>query len=257
MLALVLAAAVLCPQKLELDPKQWSEALQKAEPGSAEQARLIDQMGLRKVPSGSDLIPDADCGEQPKVLRIELLPAKLTGGKDLIVRARFEMCADEPQSHFYSERMAVLATVPGGYCKLGGLDLGIDTPASDACGGPPRPPRSISLEHLTSAERDTLLLEDHLDGCPGSARTVSETTTYVDARGSWLLNLFSMETESVAWAAPDEPARAVERSVRATGKFPRKLLVTEEVSCAGESANCKPGKKISTWVLRGARYIPQ
>src|SRR5437879_4234541 len=76
LLAMVAAAAV-CPQKLDIDPPEWKEALINAAPGSKEQAALIEQLGFRKVPSGSDLIPEAECIEQPVVKGVDLLLAKL------------------------------------------------------------------------------------------------------------------------------------------------------------------------------------
>src|SRR5437764_905171 len=182
LLAMLLALAS-CPQKLEVDPREWKEALLKAQPGSEEQQKALQQMGFRKVPSGSDLVPDAECIDQPVVKGVDLFPARLTemhaktaarpdtaaaARKDLVVQARFELCAEEPQAHFWSQRIAVLEALPGGgFCKLGGEDPSIDAPASDVCGGPSALPRTFKFVRLTSAQRDTLELDDHLDECPG------------------------------------------------------------------------------------------
>ena len=48
----MLLALASCPQKLEVDPREWKEALLKAQPGSEEQQKVLQQMGFRKVPSG-------------------------------------------------------------------------------------------------------------------------------------------------------------------------------------------------------------
>src|SRR5712664_2887061 len=104
MLALLIAASLGCPRMLEVDPKEWKQALLKAGPGSREQAELLEQLGLRPVPRAGDAAPDADCAEQPVVRGVELLPASLTGGKDLLVHVRLELCADEGGSHFWSQR---------------------------------------------------------------------------------------------------------------------------------------------------------
>jgi len=154
MLALLLAASLSCPRMLEVDPREWKEALLKAAPGSKEQGQLLEQLGLRPVPGG-EAVPDAECAEEPVVRGIDLLPASITGGKDLVVHARFEICADEGESHFWSQRIAVLKALRGGaYCKLGGEDPSIDAPASDVCGGPDRPPRALKLLRLTSGRKN-------------------------------------------------------------------------------------------------------
>ena len=258
-LAMVAAAAV-CPQKLDIDPREWKEALINAAPGSKEQAALIEQLGFRKVPSGSDLIPDAECIEQPVVKGVDLFPAKLTGRKDMVVQARFEMCAEEPQAHFWSLRIAVLRPLPGGgSCRLGGEDPSIDAPASDVCGGPSGLPRTFEFVRLTGAQHDTLELDDHLDECPGSAHSVTEAVSYLDASGDELAKLFSIKTHEAAWDAPDEPAQTIARTVTPAGKFPRKLRVVEEVHCPDgkETPTCKPARRTAIYALRGGRYVPE
>lgn len=258
MLALLLAASVACPQKLGVDPKQWKEALLKAAPGSKEQAELVERLGLRKVPA-EEAAPDAECAEEPVVRSVELLPANLTGGKELIVHARFEMCAEEGQSHFWSQRIAVLKAVPGGgYCKLGGEDLSVDAAASDVCGGPDRPPRAIKLVRLTSGRRDTLEMDDRIDDCPGAVHTLVEQVTYLDARGDQLVKLLEVKTREASSEGPEEPARTVERAVKPVGRgFPRKLEVTEEVSCPeGEpDRSCAPARRAAVYALRDGKYV--
>src|SRR3954468_1937279 len=107
MIALLLAASLSCPRMLQVEPKDWKEALLRAAPGSKEQGQLLEQLGLRPVPAG-DAVPDAECAEEPVVRGVDLLPASMTGGKDLIVHVRFELCADQAESHFWSQRIAVL-----------------------------------------------------------------------------------------------------------------------------------------------------
>jgi hypothetical protein len=259
MLALLLAASLSCPRMLEVDPKEWKEALLKAAPGSKEQGQLLDQLGFRPVPPAGDEVPDAECAEEPVVRGIDLLPASVTGGKDLVVHARFELCADEGQAHFWSQRIAVLKAVRGGaYCKLGGDDLSIDAPASDVCGGPDRPPRLLKLVRLTSRRRDTLQLDDRLDECPGPVHTSLERVSFVDARGERLVVAFELKTREASSEAPEETAQVVERSVKAGGgSFPRKLVVTEETSCPeGDPAGtCRPGRRATEYVLAGSKYV--
>jgi len=112
---------------------------------------------------------------------------------------------------------------------------------------------------LTSAQRDTLELDDHFDECPGSAHSIVEAITYLDARGDELVKLFSVRTHEASWDAPDEPALTVARTVAPAGKFPKRLEVTEEVLCPDgkQTPTCKPGKGTSLYVLRGGRYVPE
>jgi len=259
MLALLIAASLGCPRMLEVDPKEWKQALLKAGPGSREQAELLEQLGLRPVPPAGDAAPDADCAEQPVVRGVELLPASLTGGKDLLVHVRLELCADEGGSHFWSQRIAVLKPLRGGaYCKLGGEDLSIDAPASDVCGGPDRPPRALKLLRLTSGRRDTLQLDDRLDECPGPVHTVVERVSFLDAHGDQLSNVFEAKTREASSEAPEEPAPVIERTVKPVGRgFPRKLLVTEEVSCpeGNPGGSCTPDRRKAVHVLSAGKYV--
>jgi hypothetical protein len=258
MVALLLATSVACPAKLDIDPGQWKEALLKAAPGSKEQADLVEQLGLPKVPA-EDAAPDAECADQPAVRGIDLVPASLTGGKDLIVHLRFELCADEGQSHFWSQRIAVLKALPGGgYCKLGGEDPSIDAPASDVCGGPDRAPRQLKLVRLTSRRHDTLELDDRVDECPGAVHSVVEQVAYLDARGDQLVKVFELKTREASSEGPEEPARAVERAVKPVGRgFPRKLEVIEEVSCpeAEPNGSCAPTRRAAVYALRNGKYV--
>src|SRR5256714_9785628 len=232
MIALLLAASLSCPRMLQVDPKEWREALLKAAPGSKEQGQLLEQLGFRPVPPPGDAAPEAECAEEPVVRGIDLLPASVTGGKDLVVHARFELCADEGQAHFWSQRMAVLKAVRGGaYCKLGGEDPSVDAPANDVCGGPDRPPRLLKLVRLTSRRRDTLQLDDRLDECPGPVHTSTERVSFVDARGDRLVLAFELKTREASSEAPEETAQVVERTVKpGGGSFPRKLGVPEGTS---------------------------
>jgi hypothetical protein len=257
MVALLLAAS-LCPARLEVDPNRWKEALLKAAPGSKEQADLLEQLGLRKVPV-EDVAPDVECAEQPAVRRVDLVPASMTGGKEMIVHVRFEMCADEAQSHFWSQRIAVLKALPGGgYCKLGGEDPSIDAPASDVCGGPDGAPRELKLVRLTNRRRDTLELRDRVDECPGAVHSEIEQVAYLDARGDQLVKVFELKTHEASSEGPEEPARTVERAVKPVGRgFPRKLEVTEEVSCpeAESDASCAPVHRAAVYALRDGKYV--
>ena len=259
MVALVLAASVVCPGMVQVDPKEWKDALLKAAPGSKEQGQLLEQLGLRAVPPPGDAVPDAECAERPVVQGVDLSAARLTGGKDLLVNVRFELCADEGESHFWSQRIAVLRPLRGGAsCKLGGEDVSIDAPASDVCGGPERPPRAVKLVRLTSRVRDTLELDDRLDECPGPTHQVVEKVTFLDARGDKLVEAFALKTREASSEAPEEPARMVERSVKPIGSgFPRKLQVTEEVSCpeGSSSGPCTPGRRATVLQLRGGKYV--
>jgi hypothetical protein len=259
MIALLVAASLSCPRMLEVDPKEWRQALLKAAPGSKEQAQLLEQLGLRKVPPGDGVAPESECAEEPAVRAVDLLPASLTGGKDLVVHVRFELCADEGDSHFWSQRIAVLKPLRGGaYCKLGGEDPSMDAPASDVCGGPDRAPRSIKLVRLTRARRDTLELDDRLDECPGPVHTVVERTSYLDARGDQLAKVFELKTREVSSEAPEEPVPVIERTVKPSGPgFPRKLQVTEEVSCPEDNPDgtCTPDRRTAVYVLSGDKYI--
>jgi hypothetical protein len=259
MIFLLLAASLSCPRMLQVDPKEWKEALLKAAPGSKEQGQLLEQLGLRPVPPAADAVPDAECAEEPVVRGVDLLPASVTGGRDLVVHVRFEMCADEGESHFWSQRIAVLKALRGGaYCKLGGEDPSIDAPASDVCGGPDRPPRLLKLVRLTSRRRDTLELQDRLDECPGPVHTSVERVSFLDARGDRLVQAFEVKTREASSEAPEEPAQVVERTVKPDGgDFPRKLVVTEETSCPeGEpGGSCRPGRRATVYVLAGGKYI--
>ena len=259
MLALVIAASVVCPRVVQVDPREWREALLKAAPGSKEQAQLLEQLGVRAVPPANDLVPDSECVEQPVVRGVDLIPASVTGGKDLLVHARFEMCADEGDSHFWSQRFAVLKPVRGGgYCKLDGEDPSMDAPASDVCGGPDKPPRAAKLVRLTSRTRDTLQLDDRLDECPGPAHRTVERVVFLDATGDQLVEVFAAKTRESTSEAPEEPAQLVERAVKPIGtKFPRKLQVVEEVSCpeGNPGAACTPARRTTTLELRGGKYV--
>jgi hypothetical protein len=259
MLALLLAASLSCPRMLEVDPREWKEALLKAAPGSKEQGQLLQQLGFRPVPPAGDATPDAECAEEPVVRGVDLLPASVTGGKDLVVHVRLEMCADEGTSHFWSQRIAVLKALRGGaYCKLGGEDVSIDAPASDVCGGPDRLPRLVKLVRLTSRRRDTLQLEDRLDECLGPVHTAVERVSFVDARGDRLVQAFELKTREASSEAPEETAGVVERTVKLAGSgFPRKLMVTEETSCPeGDPAgSCTPARRATVYVLAGAKYV--
>jgi hypothetical protein len=259
MIALVLAASMLCPRMLEVDPKEWKEALFKAAPGSKQQAQLLEQLGLRPLPPAGEAAPDAECAEQPVVRAIELLPASVTGGKDLLLHVRLELCAGEGESHFWSQRIAVLKPLRGGaYCKLGGEDPSLDAPASDVCGGPDRPPRLIKLVRLTSGRRDTLELSDRVDECPGPVHTVVERVSFLDARGDQLAKVFELKTRETSSDTPEEPAPVIERTVKPVGnRFPRKLLVTEEISCpeGNPGSSCTPDRRTAVHVLSGGKYV--
>jgi hypothetical protein len=257
-LGLVVAASLSCPRMLEVDPKEWKDALLKSAPGSKEQGQLLEQLGFRPVPPSGGEAPDAECAEEPVVRGIDLVPASLTGGKDLVLHVRLEMCADEGESHFWSQRIAVLKPLRGGaYCKLGGEDLSMDAPASDVCGGPDRLPRLVKVVRLTSRRRDTLALEDRLDECPGAVHTLVERISFLDARGDRLAKAFELKTREASSEAPEESARVVERTVAPTGgAFPRKLLVTEEVSCPeGPGGSCTPVRRATVYVLAGGKYV--
>ena len=218
--------------------------------------------GIDSLPDSNiatrDQVPDAECAEEPVVRGIDLLPASVTGGKDLVVHARFELCAEEGQ-HFWSQRIAVLKAVRGGaYCKLGGEDPSVDAPANDVCGGPDRPPRLLKLVRLTSRRRDTLQLDDRLDECPGPVHTSTERVSFVDARGDRLVLAFELKTREASSEAPEETAQVVERTVKpGGGSFPRKLVVTEETSCPeGDPAgSCRPGRRATEYVLAGSKYV--
>ncbi|HEX9575646.1 MAG TPA: hypothetical protein VF994_16240 [Myxococcales bacterium] len=259
MLAVLIAALMGCPRMLEVDPKEWKEALLKAAPGSKEQGQLLEQLGFRPVPPAGDAAPDAECAEQPVVRGVDLVRASVTGGKDLLVHVRLELCADEGESHFWSQRIAVLKALRGGaYCKLGGEDPSMDAPASDVCGGPDRPPRSVKLVRLTSGRRDTLELDDRLDECPGSVHTVVERTSFLDAHGDQLAKVFELKTRETSSEVPEEPAPVIERTVKPIGRgFPRKLLVTEEVSCpeGNPGGACTPDRRKAVHVLTGGKYV--
>jgi hypothetical protein len=259
MLALLIAASLVCPRMLEVDPKEWKQALLKAAPGSKEQGQLLEQLGFRPVPPAGEAAPDADCAEQPVVRGVDLVQARLTGGKDLLVHVRLELCADEGESHFWSQRIAVLKPLRGGaYCKLGGEDPSIDAPASDVCGGPDRPPRLLKLVRLTSGRRDSLELEDRLDECPGPVHTVVERVSFLDARGDQLSKVFELKTRETSSEAPEEPAPVIERTVKPVGRrFPRELLVTEEVSCpeGNPGGSCTPDRRRAVHVLSGGKYV--
>ncbi|MFL5311658.1 MAG: hypothetical protein ACJ79H_14500 [Myxococcales bacterium] len=260
MLALLLAASVACPRMLEVDPREWKAALLRAAPGSKEQGQLLLQLGFRPVPPPGEAAPDAECAEEPVVRAIDLLPASVTGGRDLVVHVRLDMCADEGTSHFWSQRIAVLKALRGGaYCKLGGEDPSIDAPASDVCGGPDRPPRLLKLVRLTSRRRDTLQLEDRLDECPGPVHTSIERVSFVDAQGDRLVQAFELKTREASSEAPEESAPMVERTVKPVGGrgFPRKLMVTEETSCpeGDPRGSCMPGRRATVYVLAGGKYV--
>jgi len=259
MLALLLAASLSCPRMLEVDPKEWKEALLKAAPGSKEQGQLLEQLGFRPVPPPGDAAPEAECAEEPVVRGIDLLPASVTGGKDLVVHARFELCADEGDAHFWSQRIAVLKALRGGaYCKLGGEDPSIDAAASDVCGGPDRLPRLLKLVRLTSRRRDTLQLEDRIDDCPGPVHISIERVAFLDAHGDRLVQAFQLKTREASSEAPEEPAQVVERTVKPSGGvFPRKLLVTEETACpeGNPGGSCTPGRRATVYVLAGDKYV--
>jgi len=259
MLALAIAASLVCPRMVQVDPKEWREALLKAAPGSKEQAQLLDQLGLRGVPPANDAAPDSECVEQQVVRGVDLIPASVTGGKDLLVHARFEMCADEGDSHFWSQRIAVLKPLRGGaYCKLGGEDPSIDAPANDVCGGPERTPRAAKLVRLTSRTRDTLQLDDRLDECPGPTHHLVERVVFLDASGDRLVEVFAVKTREATSEAPEEPAQLVERAVKQVGtRFPRKLQVAEEVSCpeGNPGVACTPVRRTATYEFRGGKYV--
>jgi hypothetical protein len=244
---------------LEIDPKEWKQALLNAAPGSKEQGQLLEQLGFRPVPPAGDAAPDAECADQPVVRGVDFLQASLTGGKDLVVHVRLELCAAEAESHFWSQRIAVLKPLRGGaYCKLGGEDPSIDAPASDVCGGPDRAPRLLKLVHLTSRRRDTLELQDRIDECPGPVHTSIERLSFLDSRGDRLVQAFELKTREASSEAPEEPAQVVERTVKLDGSgFPRKLVVTEETSCPeGEpGGSCRPGRRATVYVLAGGKYV--
>jgi hypothetical protein len=259
MLPLLIAALIGCPRMLEIDPKEWKQALLKAAPGSKEQGQLLEQLGFGPVPPAGEAAPDAECADQPVVRGVDLLQASLTGGKDLVVHVRLELCAGEGESHFWSQRIAVLKPLRGGaYCKLGGEDPSIDAPASDVCGGPDRQPRAVKVVRLTSGRRDTLELDDRVDECPGSVHTVVERVSFLDAQGDQLSKVFELKTRETSSEAPEEPALVIERTVKAVGRrFPRKLLVIEEVSCpeGNPGGSCAPDRRRTVHVLSAGKYV--
>ncbi len=259
MLALLLAASLACPRMLEVIPKEWREALLKAAPGSKEQRQLLEQLGLRPLPRAGEVAPDAECAEQPVVSAVDLLPASVTGRKDLLVQVRFELCAGEGEAHFWSQRIAVLKPLRGGgYCRLGGEDPSLDAPAGDLCGGPDRPPRLLKLVRLTSGRRDTLELTDRLDECSGAVHTVVERVSFLDAHGDQLAKVFELNTREASSEGAEEPPQVIERTVKPVGRgFPRRLQVTEEISCpeGNPGSSCTPDRRTAVHVLSGGKYV--
>ena len=259
MLALLIAASLSCPRMLQVVPTEWREALLKAAPGSKEQRQLLEQLGLRPLPLAGDAAPDAECAEEPVVRAVELLPASVTGRKDLLVHVRFELCSGEAESHFWSQRIAVLRPLRGGaYCRLGGEDPSLDAPAGDVCGGPDRPPRLLKLIRLTSGRRDTLELTDRIDECPGNQHTVVERVSFLDAHGDQLAKVFELKTREASSEALEEPAQMIERSVKPAGRrFPRQLVVTEEITCpeGNPGGTCTPDRRTAVHVLSGGKYV--
>src|SRR6267142_854003 len=107
-----------------------------------------------------------------------------------------------------------------------------------------------------SKEQGQLL--EQLGFRPGPVHTFVERVSFLDARGDQLSKVFELKTRETSSEAPEEPAPVIERTVKPVGRrFPRELLVTEEVSCpeGNPGGSCTPDRRRAVHALSGGKYV--
>src|SRR5207248_5479571 len=122
-------ASTCAPDQLvRVDLERWRSSLRAAASGSAEQQRLLEQLGLGKVPGEGLPLEEAPCLSRPVARGVDVLSAPLSGEEsdDKLVQARFELCPDDPRHRIVSLRIQVLQPDgPGRFCRLGS-ELSLD-----------------------------------------------------------------------------------------------------------------------------------
>ena len=85
-----------------------------------------------------------------------------------------------------------------------------------------------------------------------------ERVSFLDAHGDQLAKVFELNTREASSEGAEEPPQVIERTVKPVGRgFPRRLQVTEEISCpeGNPGSSCTPDRRTAVHVLSGGKYV--
>lgn len=259
-------AAPTCPadRLVTVDLERWKADLVAAAARSPKEAdAVLARLGLAPVSTVESGMP---CESGGFALEgVDSFSALLSGGRepDRVLQARFVLCPDEYQGKAFAQRILVLRPEGAGrWCRVGD-ELSHDQPAWDepCLGEKTDLPRTFAFVHLTDAVRQSIRVRDQGGSCDGVSRGADVWLGFWEVRGGRLVEVFRAQTYHTMYDSPTPPTSETTGRVTLRGGFPKRIVVTEEVSCAEPFEDdptppepCTPSKTTTTWTFTGARY---